>query len=284
MTLSLEIIPRAPIPLESSAYRRRLPSPHTNTLRFDDSFRLILSAFDETFFLHLRPNDDLIHPNARISYYGIGPDGRSVITRTEPLFRETVKAYYGDVIAADHSYTRMREDTARIVPDDTHPAHLGWARIIVHDQGDADAGVAPEFEGAFSVNGDVYHIMTKHNYLRTKHELDTEDIEVVDAELDSNLVIWRQSDMMTPEEEELARTGVTPEGKVSVGHGCGHDRLNYNTDPSQNSFLANLPPPMSKWYDNPLGLFGNRSLIPRDDVPSNGMTNKCVNSSLNFQF
>ncbi|KAF5356303.1 hypothetical protein D9756_004273 [Leucocoprinus leucothites] len=271
-TLSLEIIPRAPIPLESSAHRRRLPSPHANTLRYDDSFRLIISAFDETFFLHLRPNDDLIHPNARINYYATGPDGRSYIRHSEPLFRESVRAYHGEVVAADHSYTRMREDAAHIVPDRTHPAHLGWARLMVHDQGNADAGLAPEFEGAFSVNGDVYHIITQHNYLRTKHELDTENVEVVDVGLDSNLVIYRESDMMTPEEEELARTGVRPEGKVAVGHGCGHDRLHYNTDPSQNPLLAKASPAMSRWYDNPLGLFGNGSLFPRDDIPSNGMT------------
>jgi hypothetical protein len=148
---------------------------------------------------------------------------------------------------------------------------------MVHHQGDADAGVAPEYEGAFSVRGDVYHIMTKHNYLRTKHELDTENIEVEDEGLDSGLVIWRESDMMTPEEEVFAKTGVKPQGRISVGHGCGHDRLDYNKDPLQNPILMKPSPPVSKWYDNPFGFFRNGSLIPRDDVPStNGMTNKCV--------
>ncbi|KAJ3562878.1 hypothetical protein NP233_g9304 [Leucocoprinus birnbaumii] len=271
-TLSLEIIPRAPVPLAASEHRRRLPSPHTNTLRYDDSFRLILSAFDETFFLHLRPNDDLIHPKARINYYSTGPDGRSFIKYSKPLFRESVRAYLGEVVAADHSYTRMREDAARIIPDRTHPAHLGWARLVVYDQGDADAGVAPEFEGAFSVKGDVYHIMTMHNYLRTKHDLDTEDIEVVDVGLDSNLVIYRESDMMTPEEEHLTRTGERPVGKVDVKHGCGHDRLRYNTDPLQNPLLVKAPQPLTRWYDNPFGIFGNGSLAPRDDIPSNSAT------------
>jgi hypothetical protein len=156
---------------------------------------------------------------------------------------------------------------------------------MVHDQGSADADIAPEFEGAFSVKGDVYNIMTKHNYERTKHELDSEEIEVVDVGLDSNLVIWRESDMMTPEEEEFARTGVRPKGRVSVAHGCGHDRLHYNTDPSQNPLLVKPPPPMSRWYDNPLGLFGNnKSLILRDDAPGNSMTTKCVDFSIGSQF
>ncbi len=170
----------------------------------------------------------------------------------------------------------MREDAARIVPDLTHPAHLGWARIMVHHQGDADAGIAPEFEGAFSVDGDIYHIMTTHNYHRTKSELDTEHIEVLDQTLDSNLVIWRESDMMSPEEEMFAKTGTKPEGMVAIGHGCGHDRLGYNRDPLQNPILRKSSPPVSRWYDNPFGSFRNGSLAPRDDVPSNGMKNEYV--------
>jgi len=282
-TLSLEIVPRTPVPLESSALRRRLPSPHSNTLRYDDSFRLILSAFDETFFLHLQPNLDLIHPKARINYYATDPNGRSFITRSEPLFREDVRVYYGHVVTPDHSFTRMREDAARIIPDRVHPSHLGWARLMVHNQGDADAGVAPEYEGAFSVHGDIYHIMTMHNYLRTKHELDTEHIEVVDVGLDSNLVIYRESDMMTLEEENFARTGVNS-SSVTVRMGCGHDHLNYNTDPLQNPLLVKSPPPTSRWYENPLGLLSNGSLIPRDDIPLNSMTNKYVKQDFSSSF
>lgn len=169
----------------------------------------------------------------------------------------------------------MREDAARIVPDPNHPDHLGWARIMVHHQGDADAGVAPEFEGSFSVHGDIYHIMTKDNFLRTKHELDNEHIEVIDHTLDSNLVIWRESDTMTPEEEVFAKTGIRPEGVLAVQHGCGHDRLDYNRDPLQNPILRKPSAPLSRWYDNPFGFFRNGSLIPRDDVPSTGgMKNK----------
>lgn len=175
----------------------------------------------------------------------------------------------------------MREDAARIVPDQTHPAHLGWARIMVHHQGDADAGIAPEFEGAFSVGGDIYHIMTKHNYLRTKHELDVDHIEVADEGLDSNLVIWRESDTMSPG-EVIGKAGGKTEGVV--GHGCGHDRLDYNKDPLQNPILRQPSPSVSRWYDNPFGLFNNGTLAPRDDVPSNGMTNKCVNCAFGFHF
>lgn len=268
-TLSLEIISRNPIPLISHPHRRHLPSTSSNTLRYDDSFRLTLSAFNETFFLHLRPNDDLIHPQARINYYDIGPDGRSVITHSKPLLREAVKAYWGEVVAADHSHARMREDAARIIPDPKHHANLGWARIMIHDQGDTDAAVAPEYEGSFSAHGDIYHISTTHNYLRTKHELDNESIEVLDSSLDSNLVIWRQSDMMTPEEQIFVETGVKPKDMVPSHHGCGHDRLEFNTNPVLNPLLRQSRPPFTRWYDNPFGfLRNNASLIPRGDIQS----------------
>jgi hypothetical protein len=270
-TLSLEIVPRNPISLPSSAHRRHIPSPNPNTLRYDDSFRLILSAFNETFFLHLRPNDDLIHPQARINYYDVGLDGRSVITHSEPLLRETVKAYWGEAVAAHHSHTRMREDAAHIIPDPNHPNNLGWARIMIHDQGDADADVAPDYEGSFSVRGDTYHITTLDYFLRTKHELDNENIEVINSSLDSNLVIWRQSDMMTPEEHIFAETGIKPEAVVPPHHGCGHDRLEFNTNPLLNPLLRTSKVPYTRWYDNPFRfLRNNDSLIPRGDIQSSG--------------
>src|SRR4051794_24486962 len=59
-TLGLDIFPRR------VAHQRRFLSFIPLTLEHSDSFRLTISAFNETFHLHLRPNDDLIHPSARI--------------------------------------------------------------------------------------------------------------------------------------------------------------------------------------------------------------------------
>ncbi|KAF7785095.1 hypothetical protein Agabi119p4_1260 [Agaricus bisporus var. burnettii] len=218
---------------------------------------------------YIKKSDTPYFSPSSINYYDIGPDGRSVITHSKPLLREAVKAYWGEVVAADHSHARMREDAARISPDPKHPANLGWARIMIHDQGDTDAAVAPEYEGSFSAHGDIYHISTTHNYLRTKHELDNESIEVLDSSLDSNLVIWRQSDMMTPEEQIFVETGVKPEDMVPSHHGCGHDRLEFNTNPVLNPLLRTSRPPFTRWYDNPFGfLRNNASLIPRGDIQS----------------
>ncbi|KAF7367419.1 Zinc metalloprotease [Mycena sanguinolenta] len=274
-TLALEILPRRQLSssVNPSPYSKRETFlPRSTILRYDDSFRLKIAAFDEVFHLHLRPNDHLIHPAARINYYSIGPDGTSYISRTKPLLRETVKAYWGEVIHADHSLTRMREDTAGVVPS-PHPAELGWARIMVHHQGDIDQRIAPVFEGAFTVKGVVYHVTTKDNYERHKRPLDIAWTEPVDI-IDSELVIWRDSDIMTAEEEHFAHTGehATP---APAPQTCGHDRMSYNTDPLQNPFLQK--PATSPWLENPLGFFGNFS-AKRDDVVGTQMSTNFVDS------
>jgi hypothetical protein len=275
-TLALEILPRrqhsSPT---SSPFSQRSPFlPRSTTLRYDDSFRLTIAAFDETFHLHLRPNDHLIHPAARINYYSTSPDGTSYITRTKPLLRESVKAYWGEVIHADYSPARMREDTAGVVPS-RHPAELGWARIMVHHQGDIDQRIAPVFEGAFTVKGVVYHVATKDNYLRNKRPLDPDVGEPLDI-VDSSLVIWRDSDTMTAEEEHFAQTG---EQIPPAPQSCGHDRLSFNTDPAQNPILQK--PATSPWFENPMNLLGNFS-AKRDDVVGTQMGTKCVSLLLPF--
>jgi len=251
-TLSIEILPRRN--QQGLPLNKRLPS-NPDVLRHDDSFRLTISAFGETFYLHLRPNDHLIHPAARINLYSTKPNGQSYLTRSEPLLRESVKAFWGEVIAAEHSPVRMREDAAGLFPV-PHYSQLGWARIMVHHQGDMEKGIAPEFEGAFSANGVIHHIMTKDNYFRTKNEFDPDISQPLD-DIDSSLIIWRESDVITIEEERLAKRATTP---VNVPRSCGHDRLSYNTNLALNS------PATEPWFTDSLGLFGNPTRSRRDDV------------------
>ncbi|KAF9042058.1 Metallo-peptidase family M12-domain-containing protein [Panaeolus papilionaceus] len=273
---SLEILPRNPYRTDTSELSRR-HTAHPSTLQFNDSFRLVLSAYDETFYIHLRPNDHLIHPAARIKYYTTLPDGREVLTSTEPLLRESIKAYWGEVIDASHSPERMREDAAGVIPQ-PHPADLGWARIIVHYQGDTETGSPPIFEGAFSARGVIYHIMTKENYLRHKLELDPFLAEPIDH-TDENLVVWKESDVMSPEEEYRARTGIYPTAPVNVPQSCGHDKLHYN-DPDQHPMFRQ--PVRETWLDHLLTPFvhSNETLSRRDDAPTgnSGMGSNFVNS------
>ena len=215
----------------------------------------------------MRPNDHIIHPAARINYYTRLPDEREVLNRTKPHLRESV---LGEVIAEYHSPARMLEDTAGVIPQ-SHPADLGWARLIVHHQGNVENGTPTIFEGTFSVNGEIYHVTTKENYLRNKHSFDP-PIEAI-----SNLlVIWRESDVMTPEEEYFVKTGRHSTEKVCIPESYGHDRLEYNS-PSLNPTF-NTPPPLSPLdrllYPQNL----SEIMFPRDDsLPTSGMSqSKCV--------
>ncbi|TFK19898.1 zinc metalloprotease [Coprinopsis marcescibilis] len=239
-TLALEILPRRDLNSNpSSKLSKRSPFTPSNVLRFDDSLRLTISAFDDVFHLHLRPNLNLIHPNAKVSYYKLNSEGQSVLDRTEPLLQETVLVYEGEVIDESHTARRLKEDIVG-VEHLGHPSELGWARIMVHDQGDSAKGISPTYEGAFTAHGVTYHISTKENYLKHKHELDPD--ATASAMIDDNLVIWRDSDAMTPEEEHFVKTGSPAPGPIDVPQSCGHDALDFNRNPAVNPVLKARPP------------------------------------------
>ena len=282
-TLAIEIYPRAQHP-SAPHYARGIP-PDSTALHNTDSFRLTLSAFGETFYLHLRPNDHLVHPSARIVYYDTDPAGQSVVSHTEPLFPSSVRAYWGEVVPEHISAERMRADAARAPhnPGDS----LGWARITVHDQGDAHTGRPPVFEGAFSVRGVTHHVTTRDNYLRNRGALDpTPSAQGSDdlVEFDGALVIWRDSDLMDPSEERAARaqrrswTPSDPEPELDTEPArCALDALPWNSDPLSNPVLR-PPSNTGSWY-GPFGLMGGVGqlgglLKKRDDIAGSGSTAK----------
>ena len=266
-TLALEILPRQ-IPPPKSLHSRSLSFLDSHTLYHSDTFRLTFAAFGDVFHLHLRPNDHLIHRAARINYFKVDHNGRSVLDRTVPLVRESIRAYWGEVIATDQSPARMREDAAGVLPRPSGKpgTELGWARIIVHSQGDTARGIPPIFEGAFEVNGVTHHVQMRENYLRNKHQLDPKLVEGIN-DIDTQLVIWRDSDVIHPEKED------------KHAHSCTHDSLDFNSSPWQNPVLRK--PVRQAWYD-PLGMLGpldprnNATHSKRDDVAGGS-------SSSNFQ-
>ena len=276
--MAIEILPRSQTD-NYDVFNRRSRSLDSPALLHSDSFRLTLSAFEETFYLHLRPNDHLLHPAARINYFSTTSDGQTVLTRTQPLLRESVRAYYGDVIPAHFSSERLRHDAAGVVPDTRN--RLGWARIMIHHHGDPNSGMPPVFEGAFTVNGITHHISTSDNYLRNKQRLDPEIVDLTHS--DAGLVIWRDSDVLPHHEETELRLNHGLPPKVSPLHrpaSCAHDSLTYNTDPYENPALRKPQPPPS-WYDpfNMLDAYSaspNISAYKRDDVVGNGMNTKLV--------
>ncbi|EUC65568.1 reprolysin family zinc metalloprotease [Rhizoctonia solani AG-3 Rhs1AP] len=249
-TLALEILPRTPV--HGTLYTRSLESP---TLQHTDSLRLTLAAFGRKHRLHLRPNHHLIHPAARINH--LGPDGS--IIRTEPLLRSSILVYEGEVIDEAYTAHRLREDAAGGVSrawDELPVGELGWARIMVHSQGNPEAGIAPVYEGAFSVLGQVYHILTRENYVRTRgpNDFHPDGLAGVDH-LDGGLVIFRDSDMEKP--------------PITESQTCSHDGLGFNSDDDHPVLQAGKQHPQvahdAPWYD-PFGLL--------DPVPKMGMLGK----------
>ncbi|KAH7103142.1 Metallo-peptidase family M12-domain-containing protein [Auriculariales sp. MPI-PUGE-AT-0066] len=254
---SLDVFPRYGA-AANAALKKRRDAPE---LHHSDSFRLTLSAFDETYHLHLKPNDDLVHPAARINYYRPGPDGGSELYRTEPLLRESVRAYQGEVVRADDDYSatrRLQEDAAGGLYrtyDAPLPSNvLGWARIVVHSEGDPVTGEPPSFEGAFSINGDIHHVSAYDSYILTRRSEDALPRAPTDP-LDRHLVIYRNSDSVYQSEER-------PQS-------CAHDSLAWNTDPTVNPALR-PPAPVPTWYESLLPTNFTR----RDDINgNNGATN-----------
>jgi hypothetical protein len=231
-----------------------------------------------------------VHPSARIVYYDTNSAGQSVLSHSEPLVPSSIKAYWGEVVPAHASAERMRTDAARALHSDGDV--LGWARITVHDQGDARAGRPPVFEGSFSVRGINYHVITRDSYLRNRDALDPHPLtprlspEDIESQSDGALVIWRDSDLMDLWEEYAVRASVPVDylrerwSLVSESRPvwCGHDASPWNSDPALNPVLQQSK--ADPWY-NALGsmVYGNpfsELLMKRDDIAGSGGSTKSV--------
>lgn len=167
---------------------------------------------------------------------------------------------------------RLRVDAARVKMGSSELQSEGWARIMIHHQGNVEEALAPVFEGAFSVGGVVHHVVTKDNYLRNKHELDPH-IMVDYHDGESPLVIWRESDFMNEKEMHDAVTGAGYSGLEAAGlHdgavSCGHDRLTWNTDPRVNPILRPAEP-ITLWDP-----FGINPFLKRDDAAGDAPSSK----------
>ncbi|KAF8323148.1 hypothetical protein DL93DRAFT_2070654 [Clavulina sp. PMI_390] len=266
-TLRLEILPR--IARRLAPYEFPIVPHDTPLIQPTDSLRLTLSAFSRTFYLHLHPNFDLLHPNGRINYFTLSDDGTSKLHHSEALYKDAIMAYQGDVVGTRHTLQRLREDAAGGLHQmhGTPQGSEGWARIVIHSQGDDFLRIPPTFEGAFSVDGVVHHIVTLDKYLKNRLSDDPwPDFE----NLDHNLVIYRDSDIGHPE--------------ASSATTCSHDKLLFNQDFEQHPVLrlgAGLDRDLdmldSLWSNDPMFDFTSEKNLRRGDI-----SNQLGNSSSNF--
>ncbi|KAI9314605.1 Metallo-peptidase family M12-domain-containing protein [Dichotomocladium elegans] len=178
------------------------PQQRPSAIEHDDILRLTVSAFNQTYYLHLQPNTDLFHPNAVLNH-----DGKEV--RINP---QHFRVYRGHVIAHSHSDDRWAADRAGIWRDDfsveNEEGVLGWARVVIRD--DLSRGLEyPVLEGSFRTHDDLFHIKATHNYQLAKREDDT---DLDERHHLAHMVIYRDSDTVL-----VKRDGMVPR--------CGFDPL-----------------------------------------------------------
>ncbi|EPQ28565.1 uncharacterized protein PFL1_03869 [Pseudozyma flocculosa PF-1] len=206
----------------NNAPKRRSPATVVPT----DSLRLSLRAFSQQFYIHLQPNDDLLHPDgALVHYYEYNEtSGRSYVRKTERLHNHDVRAYHGVVVHASHTDRRFEEDRAGVRRDiygDRDLGVVGRASILVHDDG-SESGT-PKVEGSFDWMGNQHTIATSRNYHRKRSDGDPA-LERRHLEADS-LILHRDSDIMT--ERDALEAGIESV-EVASRQGCSSDGLSYN--------------------------------------------------------
>ncbi|KAF9921736.1 hypothetical protein FBU30_008203 [Linnemannia zychae] len=158
----------------------------TRIVRHDDIVRIQLSAYNTTFYLHLEPNDDLIHPDANL---GLG------------LLREDIKAFKGIVVQDEQHSERKWKRAATTTRSEKHTVEhmlyeegvLGWARMMIeHDSDNQDAVI---LRGAFTANGDTYHVTTRTHYHIQKRSDDAMPSASAPTHSGSTMIIYRDSDL-----------------------------------------------------------------------------------------
>lgn len=238
--VSLQILPRA-------NSKRSLLSDLSRPA-YDDFLRLTVHIYDSVYHLHLRPHEELIHPAARVKHYSTSPNGRgSVLRKVEPLRREDWLVYEGEVIDDAFTDKRLNEDFAggiwrpHYLP--TPDGQRGWARVMLLDAGNELEGREPLFEGAFSVDGVIYHVLTREAYLR--------NMQPSDPYPEGDLVIFRDTDVHQPS---------------SLPQSCAHDRLGYNVDSENPVLKFGRGDRRSKGWLEPFGLLTDDVSAPYDGL------------------
>uniref|UniRef100_V5ETU2 Disintegrin and metalloproteinase domain-containing protein B n=1 Tax=Kalmanozyma brasiliensis (strain GHG001) TaxID=1365824 RepID=V5ETU2_KALBG len=181
-------------------------------------------AFQQEFFLHLQPNEHILHPEGTlVKYYGLNETtGQSYVRSTETLYPGDVPAYHGVVVHSSHSARRLEEDRAgafRDIYQDRDLGVVGRAAIMLHDDGSVSG--APSFSGSFDWFGNVHHINTPKSYL-AKRQTGDPQLEPRSAQHGS-MVVHRDSDITLEARDDTVFSNVT------ASLGCSSDVLDFNS-------------------------------------------------------
>ncbi|KAK2589987.1 hypothetical protein QQS21_012329 [Conoideocrella luteorostrata] len=166
------------------------------------------SKFDITFTLHngqqkirlaLEPNHDVLHEDFAITH--LNEDGS--VREVKKVSRLEDKVYRGSAFIERQGIEGW--------------SMAGWARVSVHHDGEH-----PLFDGAFRIDGDNHHILSRSEYQSMKDEKDP----AVDASAAQDaMIVWRDSDVT---EDDGDRTELKRD--ISETSTCNADTLDFNSN------------------------------------------------------
>ncbi|CAO1635391.1 unnamed protein product [Parajaminaea phylloscopi] len=201
-----------------------------------DSIRLSMRAFNQTFFLHLDPNDHIVPPEgAHLNVWDTDPlTGQEILQSRSHIPRDQVRAYHGVVVHPSWTSKRMYEDGVGVsrtlsgIPE--QQGVVGDASILLHDDGSSSVDGSPRFEGAFTWRGNQHTIQTSRNF-HTGRQAHDPAVQRRSMEMD-HLIIHRDSDLMTDAEAEqwVRRRGENALTDQSGADVCSHDGRDFNVN------------------------------------------------------
>ncbi|KAI8460868.1 disintegrin-like metalloprotease [Phakopsora pachyrhizi] len=224
---------------QKSVLRRSSSSPASAQLLHNDSLIITFSLAQSsssspshgseprTFHLSLRPTQNLIHPDARISSYSTDPVSGQTVHSQIPLRPENVLAYSGWVIDSNHVKGWWDEELASVdrsphwASSQSDRRVIGWARILIHEtsgmKDDSDLSRLA-FEGSFESDGQLWHVKPYQSYKNVKSEDDAHPTHRPDH-VQGGMVAWKQA---SPEQQAPSDNPLSS---------CAYDQLSFNTDP-----------------------------------------------------
>ncbi|KAJ9100762.1 hypothetical protein QFC19_005501 [Naganishia cerealis] len=286
--------------LPSDALRLSLDVPKARKLvsRSFDNTDDAEEAF-ETVHLHMTPTEHLFHPQAKINYLSAAGD----ILHSEPLRGHDHRVYTGEVIADWSTSQRLEEDKVGGVyyppGSEAYRGVRGTATIHVYehsgDTADESYFTNTTFQGTFNVDGQLWHVMTRENYMR---HAQLGDPPVHEIGHESGLVMFLEGDENKVLKDPLLQNVIRPLAQT----GCSHDELAFNTNttghpvlkerprhphsasdivPSFFPSLSSVSLPDSLYAFGPFGQDSSRSRVSRRDDISTGSNAKPSTNYIN---
>ncbi|KAJ9101215.1 hypothetical protein QFC21_003434 [Naganishia friedmannii] len=213
----------------------------------------------------MTPTEHLFHPQAKVNYLSSTGD----VLHSKSLRAYDHRVYTGEVISDWSTAQRLKEDKVGglYYPPEgqAYRGVRGTATIHVYEHpGDVenqDQFSETRFAGTFNVDGQLWHVMTKENYLRHL-QLGDPHPQVHDiGGVDSGLVMFLEGD-----EDKQTNTAFSkdPAGRM-VQNGCSHDNLAFNTNITGHPVLKERPRHPHSANDIVPSLFPSLPSIPFPD-------------------